>query len=62
MTFSPELQQAANKYYHYAYKCSKAKGSSKRFLYDKMNKYRKLTFELYRKEWNIYVEKYEVRR
>jgi hypothetical protein len=57
MVYSEQLQKAAHKYYRYTCKYSKAKGGMKVLLYTKMQEYRKLTSELFRKEWEDYGKK-----
>lgn len=51
MEFSPELQEAAMKYYKYAAKYNKSKGGVKRLLYQKMIEHKEKTFTLFRKEY-----------
>lgn len=52
MEYSKELDKAVKKYYHYAMKYHSAHSSSvKKMLWEKMDKYERLVFQLFREEY-----------
>ena len=52
MEYSKELDKAVKKYYKYAMKYHSAHSSSvKKMLWEKMDKYERLVFQLFREEY-----------
>jgi hypothetical protein len=60
MEYSEELDKAARKYYEYSCKYEKAKsGNTRALLHKKVEHYRKLTGELFHKEYEYLRKQYE---
>ena len=60
MEYSEELDRATRKYYEYSCKYEKAKsGNARKFLRGKVDYYRKLTGELFQKEYESLRKQYE---
>ena len=52
MEYSEALDKAVKKYYHYAIKYHSARSPSvKKLLWEKMDKYERLVFQLFREEY-----------